>query len=163
MKSFTSTLWAALCLMFPMGAAADNYIHFKTPTTYKFRVTFTDKKQTPYSVSRPEEFLSEKALERRKRMNLSVDEYDLPITPDYLKAVQQYGRLVTKSKWTNTAVVELTDTSALKGLRSLAYVKEVCQVWKRPDKMLRPDTADRRTWPAGHQKQVDQHGCGGTD
>lgn len=91
MKSFTSTLWAALCLMFPMGAAADNYIHFKTPTTYKFRVTFTDKKQTPYSVSRPEEFLSEKALERRKRMNLSVDEYDLPITPDYLKAVQQYG------------------------------------------------------------------------
>lgn len=156
MKSFTSTLWAALCLMFPMGAAADNYIHFKTPTTYKFRVTFADKKQTPYSISRPEEFLSAKSLERRKRMNLSVDEYDLPITPDYLKAVQQYGRLVTKSKWTNTAVVELTDTSALKNLRSLPYVKEVCQVWKRPDKMLRPDTTDRRTWLVDTLPQLPQ-------
>lgn len=63
MKSFTSTLWAALCLMFPMGAAADNYIHFKTPTTYKFRVTFTDKNRRPTASVAP------KSSSRKRRWN----------------------------------------------------------------------------------------------
>mgnify|MGYP000043139410 CR=1 FL=1 len=133
----------------PFSAVAQgDYIHYTTPTPYKFRVTFADKKGTPYSVDRPEEFLSAQSIERRRRMNLKVDAYDLPITPAYLEGVARYGRLVTHSKWTNTAVVELTDTALLAGLRRLPYVTDVCQVWRRPDSLLMPDTSDRRSvWP----------------
>lgn len=146
MKQLISIMWVALWLMLPFSAVAQgDYIHYTTPTPYKFRVTFADKKGTPYSVDRPEEFLSAQSIERRRRMNLKVDAYDLPITPAYLEGVARYGRLVTHSKWTNTAVVELTDTTLLAGLRRLPYVTDVCQVWRRPDSLLMPDTSDRRS------------------
>ena len=54
-------------------------------------VKFTDKANSPYSIDRPEEFLSERALERRARLNIAVDEYDIPVNPQYLQAVAECG------------------------------------------------------------------------
>ena len=46
--------------------------------TLKFRICLKDKAVTEYSLQRPEEFLSAKALERRHRQGLEVDSTDLP-------------------------------------------------------------------------------------
>ncbi len=53
----------------------------ETPVLYYcYRVTFKDKKNNSYSLKRPEEFLSTKALERRKRHKIKVDNHDLPVS-----------------------------------------------------------------------------------
>ncbi len=41
-------------------------------------VAFTDKKNTPYSLSAPEEYLSERAIQRRGKQNIAIDSLDLP-------------------------------------------------------------------------------------
>ena len=62
-----------LLLILAAGTArAGRYVHFDTPL-YKFRVYLTDKKGTPYSVKHPEQFLSQKSIDRRKRLRLKVD------------------------------------------------------------------------------------------
>ena len=85
MKGFIS-----ICLMaaFALSASAEK--------TYKYRVNLKDKQGTAYSVDKPEEFLSERALARRNRQQLSVDETDLPVSQAYVKELQGMGlKLVT--------------------------------------------------------------------
>ena len=53
----------------------------------KYWVQFADKKGTPYSVSKPEEFLSVRAIQLRQKHQIPVDEKDLPINPAYIRQV----------------------------------------------------------------------------
>lgn len=123
-----------------LGAAAqsadwaDSVAFRKIDKSYRYRVTFTDKKDCGYSTRRPEAFLSPKAIERRRRYGLRVDKYDLPVTPKYLKALTDLGlHIYNKSKWNNTAVIELSDTAILAEVRRLPFVNEVRCVWISPD------------------------------
>ena len=47
--------------------------------TLKYRISLKDKAVTTYSLSRPEQFLSEKAIARRAKQHLSIDSTDLPV------------------------------------------------------------------------------------
>ena len=44
------------------------------PKTYMYRVTFRDKRNNSHTVSHPSTFLSAKALARRERLGVRVDE-----------------------------------------------------------------------------------------
>ena len=82
--------------------------------TYKYRVTLKDKEGTAFTVDKPQEFLSKRALERRNRQNLSIDETDLPVSQAYVKELLGTGaRLVTTSKWNNTVVLEVNDMAVI--------------------------------------------------
>ncbi len=132
-----------LAFLAAVGQQAANYVHFDSPL-YKYRVYLTDKRGTPYSVKEPEKFLSPKAIERRKRLRLRVDEHDLPLTPAYVDGLRARGvRIVNGSKWNNTVVVETADTLLARSLTALPYVKGVRRVWTRPDSIAPPDTTDR--------------------
>lgn len=101
-----------------------------------YRVYLTDKKGTPFTVKSPEKFLSPKAIERRKRQNLKVDETDLPISPDYIRQVEALGvRVVSMSKWNNTLVVSTYDESAKTLIEQQKYVSKVMKVWTAPEKV----------------------------
>ena len=70
----------------------------------KYWVEFKDKKDSPYSVDRPEEFLSPRAIEKRQRFNIPITEQDLPVNESYIKqllAIDKSMVLFTKSKWLN--------------------------------------------------------------
>ena len=118
---------------------------------YYFRVYLHDKKQSPYSTSRPEEFLSPKALARRAKFGIKADRHDLPVSPAYLRRLTETsrGRVHNVSKWLNTAVIALGDTTCLDAVRSLAFVDSLCKVHETPDSVRtvvsRPD---RRVWLA---------------
>ena len=114
--------------------------YFYPTKTYRYRVTLTDKKNNPYSVKRPEEFLSKKALDRRQKLGIKVDQYDLPITPNYIKAINDTGvKIHNMSKWNNTVVVEVNDTMDAKALLTLNFVKEVTKVWEHVDSVSMED------------------------
>lgn len=99
----------------------------RSQSTGQFEIEFKDKKQTEYSLNQPENFLSERAINRRIKQGISIDSSDLPINPDYLKEISKISSLsiLSESKWFNDVVVELKDTSILSKLRSLSMVKDV--------------------------------------
>ncbi|KQM79062.1 serine protease [Pedobacter sp. Leaf216] len=98
---------------------------------YKFRLVLKDKGQSNLSINNPESFLSPKAIERRRKRNIPIDASDLPISPEYLKAIQQVGgTIVAKSKWLNTVSVNCTDEFLIDKYKALPFVKEVILVWE---------------------------------
>lgn len=112
------------------------------PTLYRYRVTLTDKHNCGYSVKRPEAFLSEKSINRRKRYGLKVDEHDLPLTPSYLQTLRELGLYIhCTSKWNNTAVVQMADTALLASVRTLPFVASVRKVWQGCDTI--PEEANK--------------------
>jgi len=95
-------------------------------TVFKYRVSLTDKNNNGYSIDKPEMFLSEKSIERRKRYNIQIDETDLPVTEAYVKKIAQQGvGIVHKSKWNNTVVVQTRDSFKINKVRALDFVKGV--------------------------------------
>ena len=136
MKPLLSTL-----LFFVFAAAVgartgENALKVKYPggRTYMFRVELKDKHGTPYSLSRPGDFLSTKALERRNRQHLRLDSTDLPVNPAYVNEIRSMGvDVVSSSKWNNTVLVRSRHLSKLKSVALLGCVKSVRKVWTSPD------------------------------
>ncbi len=124
----------------------DLYSYKHLEKRYRYRVYLKDKKNSPYSTKRPEEFLSRRAIERRQRYGIKVDKFDLPVSPNYLQVLRDAGlRIHNASKWQNTVVVETADTTLMQAVRKMAFVDGVVRVWVGPDSMLVMDKSDRRT------------------
>jgi serine protease AprX len=70
--------------------------------TYYF-IHFKDKQNNPFSFQKPEQYLSEKALNKRKLKNIELDSLDLPVTPYYIEQLAQFKELnvLQASKWLN--------------------------------------------------------------
>ena len=89
-------------------------------------VKFTDKANSPYSIDNPEEYLSQRALERRARLNIAIDEYDIPVNPQYLQAVADCGaQLLNPSKWLNGVSVYTDSQSVVEAINALEFVEVV--------------------------------------
>lgn len=125
--------------------------------SYKFRVQLTDKNPTVYSLDRPEEFLSEKALQRRERQGFGVDSTDLPVCKEYIAClVQLGGKLVTSSKWNNTVVMEVPSEGIAQSFLDLPFVRAVKRVWVSPDTVF-PRTENRKKEVKNEWKKMDDY------
>ena len=101
---------------------------------YKYRVSLKDKAGSAYTIDKPQEFLSERALERRNRQQLPIDETDLPVSQKYVNELLGTGaRLVTSSRWNNTVVLEVSDTLLMDQVSQMPFVTGVKKVWTQPD------------------------------
>ena len=90
----------------------------------KYFIQFTDKNNSPYTIDRPEEFLSARALARRARYHISVKENDLPVNPQYVDSVMQTGvKILNRSRWLNGVTVYTTDTALIDSIRRFSFVK----------------------------------------
>ena len=98
--------------------------------SYIYRLTLKDKKGTPYSLSEPGKYLSEKSVERRRCQGLAVDSTDLPVSPTYLRQIAHHDvNIVGISKWNNTVLVRSANRQALERLGRLPFVKSTMKVW----------------------------------
>ena len=71
-----------------------------------FWIEFADKTGSQYSISKPEEFLSERAIQRRIRQNIPIDETDLPVSKVYIDSIINTGvEHIHSSKWLNGITV----------------------------------------------------------
>ncbi len=98
---------------------------------YGFRIYLSDKDGSPYSISRPEEFLSQRAIDKRNRFQIPITEEDLPINPAYVNAIRQLDtgfHVRTQSKWTNTLTLFTYDTTHLASLRQLTFVDSLISI-----------------------------------
>ncbi|WP_163355077.1 S8 family serine peptidase [Dysgonomonas sp. 25] len=96
--------------------------------SYKFRIYLSGK---PGVSTNPTTFLTQKAIDRRQRQNIAVDFSDLPVSVDYVKAVQgKGGVVVAKSKWINTMAVHVTSPAMINDILSLPFVEDAKIVWR---------------------------------
>ncbi|MFN9392675.1 MAG: S8 family serine peptidase [Flavobacteriales bacterium] len=139
------TLLALLALVLPIEAAAQTAPH-------AYWVRFVDKTGTPFSLNRPEEFLSERSISRRLNEGIGFDERDLPVNPAYISQVMGVGNLTlhNRSKWFNACTIRIQDTlleaATLEALAALPCVAELRRVnaSRRPvDKLTDPCPASR--------------------
>lgn len=99
---------------------------------WKYLIYFKDKANTPYSVDRPEEFLSQKAIERRLKNKVEITEEDLPVNPQYVQKINAVEgvRYLHVSKWFNYLAIALQDAEVLNQIREFDFVDSIRYVGK---------------------------------
>lgn len=104
----------------------------------KYWIQFTDKTNTPYTIGDPSQYLSQRAIDRRTRQGIAIDESDLPVDPAYIDSVLNTGAitLIHSSKWFNAISVETTDTAALDSVRTFSFVNTVRSVIAHQDEKV---------------------------
>src|SRR5690349_21377812 len=82
-------------------------IFFANGQGNKYFIEFKNKTGTPYSLSKPEEFLTQASINRRARYNIGYNFDDLPVNPSYISQVAAvaHTRVHYASKWMNGVVV----------------------------------------------------------
>lgn len=91
-----------------------------------FMLSLSDKNDSPYSVFHPQEFLSMNAIDRRTVQDISIDERDLPVNPEYIARIESLGaKVIHRSKWLNAVSVFITDSSIIEKLKDLPFVLDI--------------------------------------
>lgn len=79
----------------------------------RYIVHFPDKSDTQYSLTRPLDFLSQKAIDRRIKHNISITEEDFPVSQKYIDSLNNYGlKAYYTSRWFNCALIQTTEEKA---------------------------------------------------
>jgi len=114
---------AAIALFITTLATAQDQTDIPQIAPNTFLVEFTDKNDNGFSLDKPEEFLSARAIERRQRYNISLTEQDLPVTKAYVDSLEALGfEIYAVSKWLNHAVVYTEDSTLLEKIPELSFV-----------------------------------------
>lgn len=117
----------AFALIFSLGVFAQ----FTTDDTLKYRISLKDKAATEYSLLKPEKYLSEKSIERRKRQGLAIDSTDLPVCKKYVDAIRKKGvHVLVTGKWDNFVTVSCKDSTLINEIANLPFVRSTERVWK---------------------------------
>ena len=94
-------------------------------TEYHYLVKFKNKSSI-YSLSAPEEYLSEKSINRRADYQVEIDSSDLPINTNYIYSLQQHTLAIqAKSKWHNCIVISTNYENISDSLAAYSFVKSV--------------------------------------
>lgn len=103
----------------------------------RYWVQFTDKDNTSYSIDKPEEFLSERSIQRRVKYGISIDEKDIPVNQSYIEAVKNAGAVILNpSKWLNGVTIETDNLSVISSIEKLPFVKKTRALYDEPIKQF---------------------------
>ena len=100
---------------------------YSQSTSSNYRIQFTDKNNSPFIIQNPEAFLSQRAIERRERQNITIKTNDLPVNPQYLDSLKVKGAsILHSSRWFNATTILLSDTTILDDIMLLvALLKSI--------------------------------------
>lgn len=92
---------------------------------YAFRISFRDKKGSP-GIGTPGDFLSPQSLARRSTQGIAVDSIDRPVSPLYIDTALTLtqGVMHVRSRWMNSIVLLLTDSSKILQLQGKPWVTD---------------------------------------
>ena len=122
MKKITFLLIALLSVIFTFGQVAPD----------KYYIQFTDKNNSPYSIDNPQEFLTQRSIDRREKFDIEITEQDLPVNPAYLEGVANTGaEMLYSTKWMNGVTIHTTEQSVLDAINALPYVADLLLLTNR--------------------------------
>ncbi|MEO8720550.1 MAG: S8 family serine peptidase [Ginsengibacter sp.] len=114
----------------------------------KYIVKFKDKTGVPFSINNPSKFLSQRAIQRREKQNIPIDETDLPVVPSYIDSIRLSGNVLVlnQSKWLNQICVETADSAALQKINRFSFVSKTQPVKRlqlNPENRFAEKTIDK--------------------
>lgn len=103
-----------------------SFLHAQQYTPDRYFVKFTDKDNSQFNVSKPGGFLSDRAIERREQMNISIDTIDIPVNRRYLDSIRDSGASIhNTTKWLNGAVISVDTAVLLPDILQMSFVKDI--------------------------------------
>jgi len=104
-------------------------------------VFFTDKNETPFTLSNPSAYISARAIERRTRYNIAVDSTDIPLISRYIDSIVKAGAvtLLGRSRWMNAVMIQTSDANAIAKINSFSFVKSVANIALQSNTSITPD------------------------
>ena len=120
-----------------------------TATQYAFQVNFTDKNNTPFSLSTPSAYLSSRSLTRRTLQGIAIDSMDLPVNASYIDSVLTLtgGQMHETSKWFNLCVILLSDSATIHVLDGKPYIKSTKLIGYYAGTLHRPSAPGNQPKP----------------
>jgi len=114
---------------------------------HRFMVFFQEKNSS-YNIEDPQEFLSQRAIDRRTRQGIEITMEDLPVSQEYISSLEALGvQVFYTTKWMNGALIQ-TDSTTLTAIGALSFVSTVELVAPGP-LMAAPETFQK--YPNGIQ------------
>jgi hypothetical protein len=153
-----------LLFLFLFTAYINSFAQFS-----RYIIQLKDKAGTPFTIGNPSQFLTQRAIDRRTRYNIAIDQTDLPITPRYLDSILLSGNvtILNVSKWLNQVAISTTDAVALSKINSFSFVVKSAPIAARPqptvvpvNKQLDPSIIPMPSTPAAPQNPADVYNYG---
>ncbi len=99
-------------------------------TIPRYWIGFKDKSNNGFDLSNPNEYLSQRAIQRRLDQGVILDSSDLPVSSIYVDSVLNSGsiELWVSSKWLNGIIIKTEDTLALDSIFNYEFIDQLSQV-----------------------------------
>jgi len=89
-------------------------------------IYLTDKNVSHYSLSKPEEFLSSKAIHRRLLQGISIETSDLPVCASYVDEIKKCNAsILYTSRWLNAIVCSIDTEENYLAIKNKPFVSQV--------------------------------------
>ncbi len=96
----------------------------------KYWIYFSDKLNSSYSKNEPVQLLTQRAIDRRKRFNIAVNETDIPVSAQYIQELNNKGITIeVQSRWLNAVSAYLSEDQLIR-VSLLPYVTQISAVNK---------------------------------
>ncbi|HEY0262103.1 MAG TPA: S8/S53 family peptidase, partial [Chitinophagales bacterium] len=103
-----------------------------------FVVSLKDKNQNAFSISHPQEFLSQKSIERRAKQNIAITENDLPVSRTYIQQLKNAGaEILLVSKWLNLLVVRVDSITQITNVSCVKSIQQIHETTNTQKKLQR--------------------------
>jgi len=87
-------------------------------------IQFTDKANSPYSISSPSLFLSQRAIDRRVIQGIQINTLDIPVNQTYVDSMINSGfDVFDESKWFNGVLATVPDSTIFQILSGISFVQ----------------------------------------
>lgn len=130
-KILLTALFLCYCIATITGLQAEDSLQMNQ----QFIVHLKDKSGSPFSIDKPEAFLSPRAIERRKRLGIPINNEDIPVNNHYKNQIAQLPgvHVLYTSRWFNTVTINM-DTMQTKtsDLLSLPFVASFEHIGRTP-------------------------------
>ena len=99
----------------------------------RYIVKLKNKGGSPYSISAPLSYLSQRSINRRTKYNIPIDSTDLPVTPSYITQIRNIPNVtvLNVSKWLNSISIQTSDPNAITAINALPFVQSVSGIAAR--------------------------------
>jgi hypothetical protein len=99
----------------------------------RYIIRFSNKGGTPFTLTNPSSYLSQRAIDRRTRYGIAIDSTDLPVSSRYIDSVKLAGEVtfLNSSRWLNQISVQTNDAAALAKVRAFPFVQTATAIAAR--------------------------------
>jgi len=99
----------------------------------RYIVRLKNKGATTFTLANPSAYLSQRAVDRRTRFNISIDSTDIPVPSAYITQIKNVPNvtLLNVSKWLNAVTILTTDANAINSINALPFVQSTAGIAAR--------------------------------